>query len=153
MEYTTTDSTAILGGVVGCAVSIPVSSLPSLVTSGRCSLYPVTHELLFPSYSSSSSLPQSPSVNFLHRTQSALLPTQALPWYAVVWHQPQLRSPSSSHCRGSGLPGTSSPTLLAALEMMYCSKRERWGVCDKNKNPKQKKRDRGKTKQNIFYYT
>lgn len=88
--------------------------------------------------------------------QSALLPTQALPRYAVVLHQPQLRSPSSSRCRGSGLPGTSSPTLLAALEMMRCSKRERWGVCDKKTNKQtkpQKKARQGKQNRTLFYYT
>lgn len=64
MEYTTAASTAVLNGAVGCAVSIRVRSFPSLVTSGKCSLYPATHELLFASCSSSSSLPQSLSHQF-----------------------------------------------------------------------------------------
>lgn len=48
MDYATADSHCHFGWG-SSAVSIPVSSLPSLVTSSRCSLYPITHELLFPS--------------------------------------------------------------------------------------------------------
>lgn len=62
---------------------------------------------------------------FCTEPTGSTVPQQALPGYAVVSHQPQLQSPFSSHCQDSDLPGTSSPALLAALEMMHCPKRER----------------------------
>lgn len=68
-------------------------------------------------------------------------------------HQPQLQSLSSSPCQDSGLLGTSSPALLAALEMMHCPKRERWEVCDKKIRKKIKKRGKQKKKVEHFYYT
>lgn len=62
---------------------------------------------------------------FCTEPTGSTVPQQALPGYVVVSHQPQLQSPFSSHCQDSDLPGTSSPALLAALEMMHCPKRER----------------------------
>lgn len=82
---------------------------------------------------------------FCTESTGSTVPQQALPGYAVVSHQPQPQSPSSSHCQDSGLPGTSSPALLAALEMIQCPKRERWEVCDK-KTRKKKVNKRGKQK-------